>query len=217
MSVQLPHALHAFGQLLPRLGPYTSFTSPRIGWLGLGSNHGDRAWYLRRAVELLNEVPGVRLAQVSQVYLSEPLGTTGRSFFNLVVEIEVECSPMALLDACQRIELQLGRVRTGHWQKRTIDIDLLAIQGVEINTSRLILPHPHAASRLFVLVPWLELANPRLVCGHSVHTHYEQTVKHDPEQQAGLQVLGPLEEVQDPVNSPWEPFFGIALSSDPIA
>lgn len=217
MTADLGHDLRVAGRTIPALRGLIPFGTPRKAWLGMGSNIGDRARYLRRAIEELNNVTQVQITQISHIYKTAPVGTQGRDFFNLVVEIETTRSPLSLLGATQDIEYRLGRVRTGHWTQRTIDIDILAIDGISLDSARLQLPHPFASSRLFVLVPWLELANPRLHCGHTVRAHMESTRIHDPKQVEGLTKLGCVEKTIDPVNTPWTPNEALATPTDPPA
>lgn len=203
MAADLGHDLRVAGRTIPALRGLIPFGNPRVAWIGMGSNVGDRARYLRRGVEELRNLSQVQVTKMSNVYETAPVGTHGRSFFNLVVELTTSRSPLSLLNATQAIEHRLGRVRTGHWASRTLDIDILAIDGISLDSARLKLPHPSASSRLFVLVPWLELANPRLDGGHTVQSLKEATEYHDTEQSQTLELLGPLGTLTDPVDSPW--------------
>ena len=130
-----------------------------IGYLGLGSNVGDRAAHLHDAVAALPE-HGVRVLASSSVYETEPVGLVldQRNFLNACIRIETEHGPEQLLDACKQIELDLGRepggVRHG---PRPIDVDVLLLGDLEYRSERLTLPHPEVRSRRFVLVPLLEL------------------------------------------------------------
>ena len=131
----------------------------RIGYLGLGSNIGDRRANLQAAVEDLWTHDIVPLAS-SSVYETEPVGEVldQREFFNACLRIETPLGPEALLDACKAVERALGRepggVRHG---PRPIDVDVLLIEGVEHQSERLRLPHREVTTRRFVLVPLLEL------------------------------------------------------------
>jgi len=133
-----------------------------IGYLGLGSNVGDRRANLQAAVDALAEA-GVRVLASSSVYETEPVGEVPdqREFFNACVRIETELGPEALLDACKDVERALGRVTEGpgyvHHGPRPIDVDLLLLGDVTHRSQRLALPHEQATSRRFVLVPLLEL------------------------------------------------------------
>lgn len=131
----------------------------RLGYLGLGSNVGDRRANLQAAVEELS-THGVMVLASSSVYETEPVGEVldQRAFFNACVRVETELEPEPLLDACKAVELALGRepggVRHG---PRPIDVDLLLLEGVEYESDRLRLPHRECTTRRFVLVPLLEL------------------------------------------------------------
>ena len=133
--------------------------TPRLGYLGLGSNVGDRRANLQAAVEDL-WAHGVEVLASSSVYETEPVGEVldQRDFYNACVRIETELEPHALLDACKAVERVLGRepggVRHG---PRPIDVDVLLLEGVEFESNRLRLPHREVTSRRFVLLPLLEL------------------------------------------------------------
>jgi 2-amino-4-hydroxy-6-hydroxymethyldihydropteridine diphosphokinase len=135
---------------------------PRTVAIALGSNLGDRALYLRRAVYELGRV--VRVVRVSSMYDTEAVGAPLGSprFLNMVVIGHTTLPPLALLDALQAIEARLGRVRPGiRNAPRTIDLDLIAYDAVRMRTARLVLPHPRAHERAFVLEPLREIAASR--------------------------------------------------------
>ena len=135
----------------------------RVGYLGLGSNIGDRREQLRRAVDALAE-HGVAVEAVSSAYETEPVGEIADQpdFLNAAVRIRTALEPEALLDLCKAIEAELGRVFGGpRHGPRAIDIDLLLLGEIELATDRLTLPHPQVTSRRFVTAPLLEL-EPRL-------------------------------------------------------
>jgi 2-amino-4-hydroxy-6-hydroxymethyldihydropteridine diphosphokinase len=135
----------------------------RLGYLGLGSNVGDRRAELERAVAALPS-HGVRVVASSSVYETEPVGLVldQRNFFNACVRIETGHGPEQLLDACKAVEHELGRPAGGpRYGPRPIDLDLLLLDSLEYSSRRLTLPHPEVARRRFVLVPLLEL-DPRL-------------------------------------------------------
>jgi 2-amino-4-hydroxy-6-hydroxymethyldihydropteridine diphosphokinase len=138
------------------------------GYLGLGSNVGDRRANLQAAVELL-WAHGVVVLASSSVYETEPVGAVldQRAFFNACVRVETELEPESLLDACKAVEKALGRTPAGeagyvHHGPRPIDVDLLLLGDREYVSERLTLPHREVTSRRFVLEPLLELA-PQLV------------------------------------------------------
>lgn len=131
----------------------------RTGYLGLGSNVGDRAAHLRAAIALLGE-RGVEVEAVSSAYETEPVGEVldQPDFLNAAVRIRTELEPEALLDLCKEIEAERGRDPGGpRHAPRPLDVDLLLLGELELSTERLTLPHPEATSRRFVLVPLLEL------------------------------------------------------------
>jgi 2-amino-4-hydroxy-6-hydroxymethyldihydropteridine diphosphokinase len=130
-----------------------------IGYLGLGSNEGDREANLRAAVD---ELPGhdIGVEAVSSTYETEPVGevTEQPDFLNAAVRIRTELDPERVLDACKAIEIEHGRMFAApRHGPRPLDIDLLLLGDVELTTERLTLPHPEVTRRRFVLVPLLEL------------------------------------------------------------
>jgi 2-amino-4-hydroxy-6-hydroxymethyldihydropteridine diphosphokinase len=135
----------------------------RTAYVGLGSNVGDRLANLRAARERLAR-EALRPPRSSSVYETEPMGAVAdqRDFLNACVAVEVELEPEELLDRLKAIERDLGRAATGpRHAPRTIDLDLLLLDGLERRDARLTLPHPEVLRRRFVLVPLLEL-DPRI-------------------------------------------------------
>ncbi|HEY6396651.1 MAG TPA: 2-amino-4-hydroxy-6-hydroxymethyldihydropteridine diphosphokinase [Solirubrobacteraceae bacterium] len=133
--------------------------SRRVGYLGLGSNVGDRRAHLELAVAALSE-HGVEVLASSSVYETEPVGLVlhQRDFLNACLRIGTEHGPEELLDACKQIERELGRQAGGpRHGPRPIDLDVLWLDALVHRSERLILPHPEVSSRRFVLVPLLEL------------------------------------------------------------
>jgi 2-amino-4-hydroxy-6-hydroxymethyldihydropteridine diphosphokinase len=131
----------------------------RVGYLGLGSNVGDSAGHLRAAVELL-EAEGIEIDAVSSAYVTEPVGEIldQPDFLNAAVRIRTDLEPEALLDACKRVEAERGRqFDLPRHSARPLDVDLLLLGEIELNTDRLTLPHREVTTRRFVLVPLLEL------------------------------------------------------------
>jgi 2-amino-4-hydroxy-6-hydroxymethyldihydropteridine diphosphokinase len=130
-------------------------------FLGLGSNLGDRAAYLRRAVDVLK---GHGLKAISPVYETEPVGGPEEQgpYLNMVVELLSGKSPRELLHVCQELEKQAGRVREVRWGPRTLDVDLLWIEDTTVDEPDLTVPHPRMWERRFVLAPLQDLA-PELV------------------------------------------------------
>ena len=144
---------------MSRLGPRRPSGSVRVGYLGLGSNVGDRAAHLRAAVEALVE-HGVEVEAASSLYETEPVGEIldQPDFLNAAVRIRTELQPEALLDLCKAIEVEQGRMLGGpRHGPRPLDLDLLLLGDLELQGDRLTLPHPQVTSRRFVLEPLLEL------------------------------------------------------------
>ena len=129
-----------------------------ICYLGLGANLGVREKTLRRAIEGIKKIPAVKLLRVSSFYETEPWGVENQpNFINAAIKISTELEPPILLDELQRIELELGRIRREHWGARTIDIDILFIEGQKIFSERLTVPHKFLFDRDFALVPLKEI------------------------------------------------------------
>ena len=127
-------------------------------YLALGSNLGDREWNLEQALALLAEALKVDML-CSRVLETEALGFTGGAFLNQAVCFESDIAPEALLDLCQDIEVRLGRPRHAPeydaagrriFHDRTIDIDILKFNDLEIHTNRLDIPHPQVWERPYV-------------------------------------------------------------------
>lgn len=129
--------------------------------VSLGSNIGDRAAHLKRAVELLSVLPETKFVKASDIIETEPVDVpeefSGMKFLNQAAVFETNLSPHEFSDRMHAIEDDMGRVRLVRNGPRTIDIDLIDFGGVEMNDPDLILPHPRAKERDFVLVPLAEL------------------------------------------------------------
>ncbi len=128
-------------------------------FLSLGSNQGDRWTRLREAVSSLPDV-----VAVSPVYETDPVGGPGGQgpYLNCVVELATDLAPRRLLGICHRLETAAERVRHERWGPRTLDIDILLFEGVELDEPDLQIPHPRMRDRRFVLEPLRDLA-PELV------------------------------------------------------
>jgi 2-amino-4-hydroxy-6-hydroxymethyldihydropteridine diphosphokinase len=121
-----------------------------LAWLALGSNLGDRAAHLRAAVEALAALPDTRIVARSSVEETAPLGGMDQpAYLNQMVLVETGLEPRALLQACQAIERQAGRVRAGRWGARTLDVDIVRYGHRRITEPDLIIPHPGVADRDF--------------------------------------------------------------------
>jgi 2-amino-4-hydroxy-6-hydroxymethyldihydropteridine diphosphokinase len=127
--------------------------------LSLGSNLGDRLANLRRAVRLLCADGQLDGTAVSGVYETDPVGGPPQDDYLNAVLLGVTALPgPEILRRGQAAEAALDRVREQRWGPRTLDVDVIAL-GAEVSSDpALTLPHPRAAQRAFVLVPWLEIA-----------------------------------------------------------
>ncbi len=155
MAALLPHALMSC-----------------TAYIGLGTNLGDRLANLRKATELIRELPDTRVTRHSSLYESEPHGRARNWFVNSVVEIQTTLDPNELLKALQKIEITMGRKKTdakpakkdsgkkGDKDKavsRVIDLDIILYAGEIVDERKLKIPHPELANRKFVLLPLSEL------------------------------------------------------------
>ena len=140
----------------------------RQAFLGLGGNIGDTLTYLREAVLALeSEAPdgAVEVKAVSSVYETEPIGGPEQdAFLNIVVEIKTSLEPYDLLEFCLGLEQATGRVRRVRWGPRTLDVDVLWMEGVAMSEEHLTIPHPRMTLRRFVMVPLGEIA-PEFLAG----------------------------------------------------
>ncbi len=125
-------------------------------YVGVGSNDGDRAANVERAVAALGRAGTIGAR--SSPYRTAPWGVTDQPWFlNAVVLLRTELNPRALLATLQEIERELGRVRARRWGPRTIDLDLLLYDDDDIDEPDLRVPHPRLRERAFVLVPLAEI------------------------------------------------------------
>ncbi len=141
----------------------------RRAFIGLGSNLGDRAAYLRAGVEGL--ATGGDVVAVSPLYETEPVGGPGGQgpYLNVVVELATADSPRRLLERCRALEAAAHRVRAERWGPRTLDADVLWMEGLTVDEADLTVPHPRMWERRFVLQPLADLA-PDLVTPEQLGT-----------------------------------------------
>lgn len=124
--------------------------------VGLGANLGERLATMRAAAADLSRVAPI--AARSHVYETAPVGGPPQPhFLNAAALVTFDGSPTELLDALLAVEGRLGRIRLERWGPRVIDLDLLWIEGVAVDSERLVVPHPHLCERAFAMVPMLEL------------------------------------------------------------
>ncbi len=135
----------------------------RLCFIGLGANLGDRLGNIRWALGRLAAHPGMELATVSPAYETEPVGfDSPHLFVNAVAALETELAPGELMEILMGLERELGRERS-KGMDRPLDLDILAMEGVNSTEGPVILPHPRISSRLFVLEPWADIAPEFLV------------------------------------------------------
>lgn len=135
--------------------------------LALGSNLGDSATILQGAIDDLASVEGISIVAVSRTYETDPVGGPEQdAYLNAVVLIVTDLDPWALLAVTQSIEQHWHRVREVRWGPRTLDIDILAIDAETVDSDDLVVPHPRAHERGFVLVPWADVAPDAQIPGH---------------------------------------------------
>jgi len=126
--------------------------------LALGSNQGDRMATLQGAVEALAGTPGLTVVAVSPVYETDPVGGLEQpDYLNAVVLVEGDLAPRALLERSLTVEAAFARTRDVRWGPRTLDVDVVAVGDLRVAEPDLLLPHPRAVERAFVLVPWLDV------------------------------------------------------------
>jgi 2-amino-4-hydroxy-6-hydroxymethyldihydropteridine diphosphokinase len=130
----------------------------KIVYIALGSNLGDRAGMLERAIAAMNSA-GISVVRQSSLYVTEPVGAPGQGWFlNAVVEAETSLLPLQLLHALLKIERELGRRRLTPHGPRAIDLDILFYGSSVIRSRELEVPHPRLTERRFVLIPLAQLA-----------------------------------------------------------
>lgn len=126
--------------------------------VALGSNLGDRFDYLQKAVNEINSLIDTEISEISSVYETLPVGGPEQgNYLNAVISLNTKFEADELLLKLLHVELNLGRQREIAWGPRTIDLDLIWFEDQTINLENLILPHPRAHERCFVIKPWLEI------------------------------------------------------------
>ena len=134
--------------------------------LALGSNMGDSAAILQGAIGDLASVDGISVIGVSGTYETDPVGGPEQDpYLNAVVVAITDLDPWELLAVTQSIEQHWHRVRDVRWGPRTLDIDILAIDAETVDSDDLVVPHPRAHERAFVLVPWADVAPDAVIPG----------------------------------------------------
>lgn len=141
-------------------------------FIGLGGNLGDPRAAMSAALKVLDQDPQTRVARVSSLYRTPPWGRTDQpDFLNAVAELRTGLSPRALLERCLLAEASLHRVRDERWGPRSIDLDILLFDHLEIEEEGLRVPHPRMLERAFVLVPLAEIAPEIAIQGRTIADH----------------------------------------------
>ncbi len=154
----------------------------RRALLGLGSNMGDRVEFLRTAVAAIPDV-----VAISSAFETDPVGGVEQDpFLNIVVELDTSLSPRELLQVCRDRESAAERVRVIRWGPRTLDVDVLWVDGETVDDPDLEVPHPRMFERAFVLVPLADLAPDLLPDGYDAAAAAEAE---------GVRAVGRLEDL----------------------
>jgi 2-amino-4-hydroxy-6-hydroxymethyldihydropteridine diphosphokinase len=127
-------------------------------YIGLGSNIEQPDLQIKTAITALNNLPGTKVLTDSGYFKSKPMGPEDQpDYVNAVVELQTSMGASELLEQCQLIEQQQGRVKQRHWGERCIDLDILLYAGQEIESDALTVPHPGVCKRDFVYLPLLKI------------------------------------------------------------
>ena len=138
--------------------------------LSLGSNIENRLDHLQIAINSLKKI--CQICNVSSVYETEPVGKITQSdFYNIAMELKTKLSVLDLFNQCQLIETKLNRVKVERWGPRTIDIDIIAFDDIELNSELLTIPHPEFNKRNFVLIPLNEIKPDFIIKNKTITQH----------------------------------------------
>lgn len=152
-----------------------------IAYIALGSNLNQPIEQLQSALQAIGRLPKTTLLKVSSFYQSKPLGPQDQpDYVNAVACIETQLAPLELLDALQQIENEQGRVRLRRWGERTLDLDILLYNNLQLQSARLTIPHYDMKNREFVIIPLQEIT-PDLIlpCGDRVTNLADQFSPHN--------------------------------------
>lgn len=137
-----------------------------VAYLGLGANLGDARQSLKDAVVCLAQQHAITVLAKSSLYRTAPIDAGGDDYYNVVVKLETSMSAHALLALCHRIEHHFGRERSFRNAPRTLDLDIVLYGDTRLNEPDLVIPHPRAFERAFVLVPLVEIEPEISIPGH---------------------------------------------------
>lgn len=152
-----------------------------IVYIALGSNLNMPIAQLQSALKAMDRLPQTKLLNVSSFYQSKPLGPQDQpDYVNAVACIETQLQPIELLDALQHIENEQGRVRLRRWGERTLDLDILLYDDLQLQSERLTIPHYDMKHREFVMIPLQEIASELILpCGDRVTNLAIQFAQHN--------------------------------------
>lgn len=152
-----------------------------IAYIALGSNLNMPIAQLQSALKAMDRLPQTKLLNVSSFYQSKPLGPQNQpDYVNAVACIETQLQPIELLDALQYIENEQGRVRLRRWGERTLDLDILLYDDLQLQSERLTIPHYDMKHREFVMIPLQEIASELILpCGDRVTNLAIQFAQHN--------------------------------------
>lgn len=157
-------------------------SEPVTAILGIGSNLGDRKATIDAAVADLAAIDGIKVKKLSPLvesfaFTEEGKDETKPKYLNAVVEIKTTLKPKDLLETIRAIETNYGRVRLERWGSRTLDIDIITYGNLIKDSKVLMLPHPRAYERAFVLVPWSLIDAEATLLGHGKVAELAEQVK----------------------------------------
>lgn len=152
-----------------------------IVYIALGSNLNMPIAQLQSALKAIDRLPQTKLLNASSFYQSKPLGPQDQpDYVNAVACIETQLQPIELLDALQHIENEQGRVRLRRWGERTLDLDILLYDDLQLQSERLTIPHYDMKHREFVMIPLQEIASELILpCGDRVTNLAIQFAQHN--------------------------------------
>jgi len=138
-----------------RRGPVTVYVA-------LGANLGDARAAVAQALRDLGTLPQTQLLQASSLYRTAPIDSSGPDYINAVAEIRTALAPDTLLAELQKLEQAAGRERPWRNAPRTLDLDILLYDELQLDSPTLTIPHPRMTERAFVLLPLAEIAPSRV-------------------------------------------------------
>jgi 2-amino-4-hydroxy-6-hydroxymethyldihydropteridine diphosphokinase len=144
-------------------------------FIAIGSNIGDRLQYLSNGIKQMNAHDKIKLVNASSIYETDPVGYTDQdAFLNMVIQVKTTLGPYELIDELLLIEEILGRKREIKWGPRTLDLDILLYNQENIESEKLIVPHPRMQERAFVMVPLLEIDPHIKLPGIDTHDYFPE-------------------------------------------